>query len=49
MPNSSSSFIKSKSNESANLTKHMENAAPRIDAVLFDYGQVLSGPPDPAA
>jgi putative hydrolase of the HAD superfamily len=24
-------------------------AAPHIDAVLFDYGQVLSGPPDPAA
>ena len=24
-------------------------AAQRIDAVLFDYGQVLSGPPDPAA
>lgn len=23
--------------------------ASRIDAVLFDYGQVLSGPPDPAA
>jgi putative hydrolase of the HAD superfamily len=22
---------------------------PRIDAVLFDYGQVLSGPPNPAA
>ena len=26
-----------------------ENAAQRIDAVLFDYGQVLSGPPDAAA
>jgi len=26
-----------------------ENPAPRIDAVLFDYGMVLSGPPDPAA
>jgi putative hydrolase of the HAD superfamily len=24
-------------------------AAPRIDAVLFDYGQVLSNPPDPEA
>ncbi len=24
-------------------------ATPRIDAVLFDYGQVLSCPPDPAA
>jgi putative hydrolase of the HAD superfamily len=26
-----------------------EGQAGRIDAVLFDYGQVLSGPPDPAA
>ncbi|MGP8259814.1 MAG: HAD family hydrolase [Acidobacteriaceae bacterium] len=26
-----------------------DNDAQRIDAVLFDYGQVLSGPPDPAA
>ncbi len=26
-----------------------ENAAERIDAVLFDYGMVLSGPADPAA
>jgi putative hydrolase of the HAD superfamily len=26
-----------------------ESAAPRIDAVLLDYGQVLSLPPDPAA
>src|ERR1035437_6445478 len=25
------------------------NAAKRIDMVLFDYGMVLSGPPDPAA
>jgi putative hydrolase of the HAD superfamily len=25
------------------------NASSHIDAVLFDYGQVLSGPPDPAA
>jgi putative hydrolase of the HAD superfamily len=25
------------------------NAAPRVDAVLFDYGMVLSGPPDPQA
>jgi putative hydrolase of the HAD superfamily len=29
---------------------HAENSnSARIDAVLFDYGQVLSGPPDPAA
>jgi putative hydrolase of the HAD superfamily len=27
----------------------LPNAAPRIDAVLFDYGQVLSNPPDPVA
>jgi putative hydrolase of the HAD superfamily len=25
------------------------HTAPRIDTVLFDYGQVLSNPPDPAA
>ncbi len=25
------------------------DAAPRIEVVLFDYGMVLSGPPDPAA
>jgi putative hydrolase of the HAD superfamily len=31
---------------SASLAK---SAAPSIDAVLFDYGQVLSLPPDPAA
>jgi putative hydrolase of the HAD superfamily len=24
-------------------------SAPRVDTVLFDYGQVLSGPPNPAA
>jgi putative hydrolase of the HAD superfamily len=35
---------------SSEITKpSTQNAAPRIDAVLFDYGQVLSGPPDPAA
>ena len=32
-----------------NDAKRPENAAKRVDAVLFDYGQVLSGPPDPAA
>jgi putative hydrolase of the HAD superfamily len=26
-----------------------QNPAPRVDTVLFDYGMVLSGPPDPAA
>jgi putative hydrolase of the HAD superfamily len=26
-----------------------ENAANQIDAILFDYGLVLSGPPDPSA
>jgi putative hydrolase of the HAD superfamily len=34
----------------ANDTNRAGNdAAQRIDAVLFDYGQVLSGPPNPAA
>ena len=34
----------------ANDTNRAKNdAGPRIDAVLFDYGQVLSGPPDAAA
>jgi putative hydrolase of the HAD superfamily len=42
MPNSNSS-----STETSCVAP--ENAATRIDAVLFDYGQVLSGPPDPAA
>jgi putative hydrolase of the HAD superfamily len=30
-------------------TVEAESTAPRIAAVLFDYGQVLSGPPDPVA
>lgn len=30
-------------------TQVAQPAAKQIDAVLFDYGQVLSGPPDPAA
>jgi putative hydrolase of the HAD superfamily len=30
-------------------TTSPQEPAPRIDAVLFDYGMVLSGPPDPAA
>jgi putative hydrolase of the HAD superfamily len=29
--------------------KRPENTASQIDAVLFDYGQVLSGPPNPEA
>ena len=36
-------------NRAKNDAKRPENAAKRVDAVLFDYGQVLSGPPDPAA
>lgn len=36
-------------NRAKNDAQRPENAAKRIDAVLFDYGQVLSGPPDPAA
>jgi putative hydrolase of the HAD superfamily len=42
MPNSSSS-------SSENICHATENGAVRVDAVLFDYGQVLSGPPDAAA
>ena len=30
-------------------TVEAQKAAPHIDTVLFDYGMVLSGPPDPAA
>jgi putative hydrolase of the HAD superfamily len=33
----------------ANQTAANQNAAKQIDAVLFDYGLVLSAPPDPAA
>jgi putative hydrolase of the HAD superfamily len=36
-------------NRAKNDAKRPENAAKRVDVVLFDYGQVLSGPPDPAA
>jgi len=32
-----------------NAAKRAEKAAVRVEAVLFDYGQVLSGPPDAAA
>jgi putative hydrolase of the HAD superfamily len=32
-----------------NPTSATKEAGPRIDAVLFDFGQVLSYPPDPAA
>ena len=50
---SSSKNIKSATADDANRAKNTaqwpENAAKRIDAVLFDYGMVLSGPPDPAA
>jgi putative hydrolase of the HAD superfamily len=42
MPNPSSS-------SSENICLATENAANRIDVVLFDYGMVLSGPPDAAA
>jgi len=31
------------------LNAAAQDAAPRVDTVLFDYGQVLSNPPDPAA
>jgi putative hydrolase of the HAD superfamily len=36
-------------NRAKDTARRPENAAKRIDAVLFDYGMVLSGPPDPAA
>ena len=36
-------------NRAKSEVQRPENAAQRVDAVLFDYGQVLSGPPDPAA
>jgi len=49
MLNSSSSSSEKKCSETAGNTKRPANAAQSIDAVLFDYGQVLSGPPDPAA
>ncbi len=34
---------------SEDLSPSAANAADRIDVVLFDYGMVLSGPPDPSA
>ena len=56
MANSLSSPAENIHLETANDANHAKNdaarpvkAAQRIDAVLFDYGQVLSGPPDPAA
>ncbi len=36
-------------NRAKNDAQRPENAVKRIDTVLFDYGMVLSGPPDPAA
>jgi putative hydrolase of the HAD superfamily len=39
----------SSSSSSENICHATENGAVRVDAVLFDYGQVLSGPPDAAA
>ena len=49
MLNSSTSSSDNICIESTHQAKRLESAAPRIDAVLFDYGQVLSGPPDPEA
>jgi putative hydrolase of the HAD superfamily len=50
---SSSKNIKSATANDANRAKNTvqrtENTAKHIDAVLFDYGMVLSGPPDPVA
>jgi putative hydrolase of the HAD superfamily len=36
-------------NRAKNTANRPEDGAQRIDAVLFDYGQVLSGPPNAAA
>ena len=50
MPTSSSFPSDSQDAVTANDTNRAkDDAGPRIDAVLFDYGQVLSGPPDAAA
>jgi putative hydrolase of the HAD superfamily len=49
MANSLSSSLENIHPETARDAWRPENAARHIDAVLFDYGQVLSGPPDPAA
>jgi putative hydrolase of the HAD superfamily len=49
MLNSSSSSTEKSCTESTNGSKQPECATQRIDAVLFDYGQVLSGPPNQAA
>ena len=49
MLNSSSSPSENICIESTNDASRPESVAQRIDAVLFDYGQVLSGPPNPAA
>jgi putative hydrolase of the HAD superfamily len=40
---------KNKANRPEVAAQRAENKAVRVDAVLFDYGQVLSGPPDAAA
>ena len=50
MPTSSYFPSYSQDAVTANDTNRAKNdAEPRVDAVLFDYGQVLSGPPDAAA
>ena len=49
MLNSSTATPENISIESTNDASRAMNSAQRIDAVLFDYGQVLSGPANPAA
>lgn len=49
MLNSSSSSSEKNCTASTNGATQQENDTHRIDAVLFDYGQVLSGPPNHTA
>lgn len=49
MLNSTSSSPEKKRTVSTTGTKQPDCAAARVDAVLFDYGQVLSGPPNQVA
>ena len=49
MPTSSSSPQIQHAVTANDTNRAKDDAGPRIDAVLFDYGQVLSGPPDAAA
>lgn len=48
-PESLNSASVNDANRAKNTANRPEDGAQRIDAVLFDYGQVLSGPPNAAA